>query len=384
MTNEKPKFNYGGQAVIEGVMMRGAQIAAVAVRAPDQSIVIHEERLNATLYQGRISKIPFVRGLVGLWDALVLGTRALIWSADIALIEEEEETQAAPLEADPGQAEETKSGWLSRLPFFSKVLFIQKLLALSLAAFVQAAPPEPRGDMSGSDQQRESAFSEIAVVGLVLVSLTMGIGLFFALPTALATGAAEVLGIESKIIIEIIEGIIKLTIFIGYIAAIGLMPDVRRLFGYHGAEHKTINAYEAGAELTPQTVQDYSIEHPRCGTAFLLNVVVLSILVYTLIGRPDNIAILILSRVAVIPVIAGLAYELIRFTARHQNNPIIKVMIVPNLALQRLTTRQPDDTMVEVGIAALERVLAAEAAYARGESVVPQHEIVIQPTPATD
>ncbi|MBI5929325.1 MAG: DUF1385 domain-containing protein [Chloroflexi bacterium] len=294
MAATKPKFNYGGQAVMEGVMMRGVHLAAIAVRDPEGNIVVREEKLNSTLYRGTISKIPFVRGLIGLWDALGLGTKALIWSANVALGEEEE------------------------------------------------------------------VITGKTATGLVIVSLSLGIGLFFVLPTAATTGAKELLGLKSHFGLEVIEGSIKLSLFLGYLAAIGFMPDVKRLFGYHGAEHKTINAYEAGRDLVPNEVQTQPIEHPRCGTAFLLTVVVLSIFIGGLVGRPSNFFALLASRIVLIPAIAGLSYEILRFTARNADNPLVKLIITPNLWLQHLTTRQPDDSMVEVAIAALERVLESE------------------------
>lgn len=294
MSATKPKFNYGGQAVMEGVMMRGVHMAAIAVRDPEGNIVIREEKLNSTLYRGWVSKVPFLRGLIGLWDALGLGTKSLLWSANVAIGEEEE------------------------------------------------------------------VITGKTATGLVIVSLSLGIGLFFVLPTAATSGAKEFFGIKNVFALETIEGTIKLGIFLGYLAVIGFMPDVKRLFGYHGAEHKTINAYEAGRELTPEEVQTQPIEHPRCGTAFLLTVVVLSIFVGGLVGRPSNFLVLLASRVLLIPAIAGLSYEILRFTARNVDNPIVKLIITPNLWLQRLTTRQPDNSMVEVAIAALERVLESE------------------------
>lgn len=363
---EKPKFNYGGQAVMEGVMMRGAHIAAIAVRDPQGNIVIHEEALNAALYRGRMSRIPFVRGLVGLWDALVLGTRALIWSANVALREEEEETP------EPQPAAEPKAGFLSRIPLLRRFINMLTLSVRSMnMALGTGGSPQPAGTKS------TEAFSDIAVVGMVVLSLSMGIGLFFALPAAASNIIQDMFNIKSRLAVDTIEGVVKLGIFVGYIAAIGLMEDVKRLFGYHGAEHKTINAYEAGAELVPEQVQTHSIEHPRCGTAFLLTVVLLSVVVHAITGRPDNIILLIVARVSVVPIIAGLAYEIIRFTARHSENPIIKLIIVPNLALQHLTTRQPDTSMLEVAIAALQRVLLAEEAVARGEALNPQDEIIL-------
>lgn len=298
------QFFYGGQAVIEGVMMRGAHKAAIAVRDPKGTIVLHEQALNATMYRGWVAKTPFVRGLVGLWDALGLGMRALMWSADVAAREDENST-----------------------PIFQGAIGI----------------------------------------GMMVVSLAFGVGLFFLLPTAAATGIESLLGLQTQpFLVNLIEGVIQLSILIGYIWLIGRLPDVKRLFGYHGAEHKTINAYEAGAELTPEVVQNYPIEHPRCGTAFLLTVAFVSVLVFSLFGRPPFL-LLVLSRIVLIPVIAGISYELIRFTAKHIDNPIIRIIVIPNLALQHLTTRQPDLTMLEVAIAAFKRVLVSESVIAEPE-----------------
>ncbi len=303
------QFSYGGQAVIEGVMMRGAHKVAVAVRNPKGEIVVHEETLNATLYRGWVARTPFVRGLIGLWDALGLGTRALMWAADIALGEEEEKV----------------------------------------------------------------SFNGPIGYGALAVSLIFGVGLFFLLPTAAASGIERLLGLEGQsFLVNLIEGLVRLLLVVGYIWAIGFMSDVKRLFGYHGAEHKTINAYEAGAELTPEVVAQYPIEHPRCGTAFLLTVVVISVLVFSVLGRPAFIW-LVISRILLVPVIAGIAYEYIRFTAKHMSNPIIRALIIPNLALQHLTTRPPDLTMIEVAIAAFKRVLVSEELLADEPAVpVPQ------------
>ncbi len=305
--NSAPKqFSYGGQAVIEGVMMRGAHKAAIAARDPQGNIIVHEQPLNAALYRGRISKTPFVRGLVGLWDALGLGTRALLWSANISLGEEEEVNFNGPL------------GW-----------------------------------------------------GTLAVSLVLGIGLFFLLPTTAASGVEQLLSLQqSPFLVNLIEGIIQLALLIGYMWLIGRLPDVKRLFGYHGAEHKTINAYEAGAELIPEVVAKYPIEHPRCGTAFLLMVAFVSVLIFSLLGRPPFL-LLILSRIILIPVIAGVAYEIIRFTAKNINNPLVRIIIIPNLALQHLTTREPDLTMIEVAITAFKRVLVSESLISEAEAPLP-------------
>ena len=304
--NAPKTFSYGGQAVIEGVMMRGAHKAAIAVREPNGGIAIHEQPLSATLYRGRVTRTPFVRGVIGLWDALVLGTRALMWSGNVALGEDEKVDFNGPL------------GY-----------------------------------------------------GTIIVSLAFGVGLFMLLPAAASTLVENVFNLQdSSFLVNLSEGVIRLALLIAYIWAIGRIPDVKRLFGYHGAEHKTINAYEAGADLTPEVVQNYPIEHPRCGTAFLLTVAVVSVFVFSFLGRPDFFW-LMLSRVLLVPVIAGIAYEFIRWTAKHMENRFVRLIIIPNLALQHLTTRQPDLTMIEVAIAAFKRVLISEDIPVTGPVIEP-------------
>jgi uncharacterized protein YqhQ len=273
---------YGGQAVLEGVMMRGVQTMAIAVRAPDQQIILHSQPLDAQR-RGRLMRIPFVRGLVGLWDALALGWKSLSFSASIA---------------------------------------------------------------SGEQVKFEGPLAWVTMA----ISLTLGVGLFFLAPAALSQLVERVLGINPWFG-SLLEGLVRLGLIAGYLWLIGFLPDVHRLFGYHGAEHKTINAFEAGAELTPASVVRFPLEHPRCGTAFLLTVVVFSILLFALLG-PMPVWARLLTRVLLIPVVAGLAFEYIRFTARHLSHPLVKLLVVPNLALQRLTTREPDARMLEVAIAA--------------------------------
>lgn len=316
---DKPKFSYGGQAVIEGVMMRGAHTVAVSARDPQGQIVVHEQPLNETLYRGRISKTPFLRGLILLWDSLGLGMRALLWSADISLGEEEDINFNGPI------------GYVT-----------------------------------------------------VAFSLILGVGLFFILPTAAASGIESLLGISGEsFLVNLLEGFVRLLIVVGYIWIIGFMPDVKRLFAYHGAEHKTINAYEAGAELTPEGVMPYSVEHPRCGTAFMLNVVFISVLVFSVLGRPVWY-ILFLSRVLLIPVIAGIAYEVLKYTAANLDKPLIRLIIRPNLALQHLTTNEPDEAMVEVGIMSLKRVLLSEGIISEEEATIPEPRPEAMPVAAGD
>ena len=303
MSDKSNAFNYGGQAVIEGVMMRGAKTMAVAVRNPAGEIVVHTEPLNQHIYGGRLARIPFLRGLTLLWDALGLGIKSLMFSADVAL-EEEESKQESPHSAFDGPVE-----WVT-----------------------------------------------------ILLSLSLSIGLFFVLPVFVASQVERWTGIaDSRLFSNFIEGMVRLLLLVGYIWLIGFMPDIKRLYGYHGAEHKTINAYEAGAELTPASVARFPLEHPRCGTAFLLTVVLLSILLYILLP-PMNIWLRIATRLLFLPIIAGIAYEFLRFSAVHQANPIIRFITRPNLALQSLTTREPDETMLAVAICAFEEMRAAEQA----------------------
>jgi uncharacterized protein YqhQ len=281
---------YGGQAVIEGVMMRGRQSVAIAMRAPDQNIVIHTEQLGA-IYKSQIAKIPFIRGLVLLWDALGLGTRALTISAN---------TQ------------------------------------------------------TGEDEQLEGP----ALYLTIGLSLVIAVSLFFMAPALIGQWLQSALGWNTWWS-NFGEGIVRLLLLVGYIWSIGFLPDIRRVFAYHGAEHKTINAYEAGVELTPENVQGHSLEHPRCGTSFLLTLVLLSIVIFSALG-PMSIALRLLTRILFIPVLAGVAYEYIRWTANHINHPVIKMLIRPNLALQHLTTREPSLDIIEVSIAAFTAMKAEE------------------------
>ena len=281
---------YGGQAVIEGVMMRGSQSVAIAMRAPDNQIVLHTEPLS-DLYRSKIMKTPFLRGLIGLWDALGLGMRALTISANA---------------------------------------------------------------QTGEDEQLEGPAMYLTL-GL---SLALGIGIFFLAPAAAGQVSENFLKINSWWG-NVVEGFIRLALLIGYLWAVGKIPDIRRVFAYHGAEHKTINAFEAGAELTPACVAGYSVEHPRCGTSFLLTLVVLSVLVFSLLG-PLPLSWRLISRVLMLPILAGIAYEYIRWTARHLDSKLVRWLIRPNMALQRLTTREPSLGMLEVAIAAFNAMRSKE------------------------
>ncbi len=312
--SSKP-FNYGGQAVMEGVMMRGSKALAVAVRHPEGHIVVHREPVNKYLYDGWLSRAPFLRGLTLLWDSLGLGIRSLFFSSNVALQAEEDQTKSLP--ADKPAAGE-------RVPV-----------------------------------QVQNAFDGPLGWGMAAASLAFGVALFFLLP-AYVTGLIESwLHIDSSLLGNALEGIIRLLLLIGYIWGVGFLPDMARVFAYHGAEHKTVMAYEAGADLEPAEVSKHSMYHPRCGTGFTLTVVIISVLLFSLLGRPP-LLLRLASRVLLIPVVAGIAYEYIRFISRNQHIGLVRVLTKPNLWLQRLTTRPPDEGMLEVAITALRFVLDAE------------------------
>ncbi len=281
--------HYGGQAVIEGVMMRGTHNVAIAIRKPSGEIVVHGEPLPARIYNSRWAKLPFLRGLTGLWDTLVLGIRALMYSADMALEEE------------------------------------------------------------------DVKFGGAAMWGTMAMSLLIGVGLFVLTPMLLV-GLVDRL-IPSHLLSNLAEGLVRLLFFVSYLLIVGRLSDIQRVFSYHGAEHKTINAYENGVPLTPTEVQRFGTAHARCGTSFLLIVLLLFVLLTSFLGRP-SLLVRFASRLLLLPVVSAIAYEFIRFSANHPDNVLVRALVAPGMWLQRLTTREPEDSMLEVSIAALQRVLA--------------------------
>jgi uncharacterized protein YqhQ len=301
-----PKVSYGGQAVLEGVMMRGRTHMAVAVRAPDKQIVVTSEALPRHLYGGLIQKVPFLRGVTMLWDALGLGMKALMFSADIQM---QGEAAAAANGADTAAAEPAS---------------LSKPLAWTTVA----------------------------------VALIFGIGVFFVTPLAIVGFAEQFVGAHT-LWSNLAEGVIRLLLLVGYVALIGLMPDVKRVYEYHGAEHMTIHAWEHNDPLDPEHVGHYSPAHPRCGTAFLLEVVAISIVLFALLGTPD-LWLRVISRIVLIPVIAGIAYELLRLGGKYPNSPLMQAIVAPGLLLQSLTTRYPDRSQVEVAIASMRELLHHE------------------------
>jgi len=283
------RFYYGGQAVIEGVMMRGRKAAVIAVRRPNGEVVIDPQPLLA-ISTSRARRIPLIRGVVVLIESMVLGIKALLHSANLSMEEEEEK--------------EKISGWVAW--------------------------------------------------GAMVGSVALVVALFFLAPLFLANLVGGY--IQSSIVFHLIEGFIRLGIFIAYLKLMTLSPSIRRVFAYHGAEHKVVNAYEAGVPLEMEAVKRYSTAHVRCGTSFLFIVLIIAIIVFALIGRP-SLGVMVLSRVVLIPAIAALGYEATYFGARHSDSRLVKAFLAPGLWLQGLTTSEPDDSQLEVALSALKRMV---------------------------
>lgn len=312
------KFYYGGQAVMEGVMMRGRTSATVAGRRPDGSLYVYEEALNPRVYQNKLFRLPFLRGMLLLWDMLVLGTRLMTFSANVATGAIEPDTYQNIPDASPG------------IP--------------------------PLEGVPGETEQEEKT-PQIGGASLVLtlvVSLSVAVAIFFVGPVLLTNLFSHQIG-QGWLNLTL-EGIIRLALLLGYLYLIGRVPDIQRLFGYHGAEHKTINAMEQGDPLDVPHVRKASRVHTRCGTGFLLLVMVVSIFVFALIGSPPLI-IKIVARIVLVPFVAGISYELMRLGAANYRFRVVRWLLAPGLALQGLTTREPDDSMIECAIASLNRVL---------------------------
>ena len=291
-------FYYGGQAVIEGVMMRGRRSLAITLRRPDGDVLVQSRIIDYDQTE-KYRQLPVVRGVFALWEAVVLGIQALLLSAQIA----------------------------------------------------------------GGKDERPSAAS----IGLALAfALSLVATVFFAGPLLLTAWLGSV--IHNNLVVLFVEGAVRLAMLLGYVAGIGALRDVRRVFEYHGAEHKTINAYEAGDPLEVEYVRRHSTAHTRCGTGFLLVVMVFSVVIFAALGTPP-FWLRLVSRVVLIPLIAALAYEYVRFAASHVSNPLIRWLIRPNLALQSFTTREPDDGQLEIAISALQAVLALDGVPQAGEPI---------------
>ncbi|GFE57502.1 DUF1385 domain-containing protein [Geobacter sp. AOG1] len=296
------KINIGGQAVIEGVMMRAPRSLAIAVRRPTGDIVVKREEVIPLSERFPIVKLPVVRGAVALFSSLITGIKALNFSANEAMVEEEKE----------GEEKQELSSW--------------------------------------------------AMAGTMAVAFGFGILLFFILPLYVTKLLTPIIG-TSNIVFNLVDGVIRVAVFLLYIFAISRMNDIQRVFQYHGAEHKSIFAFEAGDALTVENVRKYSCLHPRCGTSFLLIVMLVSIVVFSLIPKLWPFYLKAGSRIVLLPLIAGLSYELLKWSAKNDQSPIVRLLIAPGLGLQRLTTREPDDSQLEVAIRSMEEALAVNAGF---------------------
>ena len=297
------KINIGGQAVIEGVMMRAPRSVAIAVRRPSGEIVVKRDMVVPLSERYPVVKLPIVRGAVALFSSLITGIKALNFSANEALVEEE-----------GNESNEELSSW--------------------------------------------------AMAGTMAVAFGFGILLFFMLPlyaTKLLTQMAVIS--DNNIVFNLVDGVIRVAVFLLYILSISRMKDIQRVFQYHGAEHKSIFAFEAGDELTVANVRGYSRLHPRCGTSFLLIVMLVSIVIFSLIPKLWPFYMKAGARVILLPLIAGVSYEFLKWSARNDHSPLVKLIIAPGLALQRLTTREPDDSQLEVAIRSMQEALEMNAGF---------------------
>ncbi len=304
---EKHITSIGGQAVMEGVMMRGPHKTAVAVRKPDGEITVKVDK-NGTKKKHKLLKLPIIRGCINFFESMVIGIKALMYSAEFVDLEEEE-------------SESKFEKWLE----------------------------EKLGDK----------IKDVVIYFSLIVSVFLSVGLFILLPTVI-TRAVEALfeGIAfvgTKTFTSLCEGIVRMVIFVSYLALVSQMKDIKRVFEYHGAEHKSIACYEAGEELTVENVKKYTRLHPRCGTSFLLFVMIVSIIIFSLLPRTSIIPRLLM-RIALLPVVAGISYEIIKLAGKSKNKCVC-LLTKPGLWLQKLTTREPDESQIEVAITSLTSVM---------------------------
>ncbi len=310
---EQGELVLGGQAVIEGVMMKGPEKFAVAVRKTSGEIRVRDFPIVPGRARKAFGKTPFLRGVVTLGAMLAIGYRALQYSADEA-IEEGEAGEKAPA-GSPGDAGTAGTGW--------------------------------------------------AMAGALALALLLGIGLFFWLPLVLTRGVGSLLpALSGRIAFNLVDGLLRVLVFVAYVALIGAMKDIRRIFQYHGAEHKVVNAFEAKADLSAESVKAFPNLHPRCGTSFLLFVRVIGIVVFSFIPHESPLWVKALMRLILLPAVAGISYEVLRLSARRAASPVFRGLVAPGLLLQRLTTREPDLSQIEVALASFRRVLPGGEAEA--------------------
>ncbi|HEY4612061.1 MAG TPA: DUF1385 domain-containing protein [Bacteroidota bacterium] len=319
----------GGQAVIEGVMMRAPGSVATAVRRSNGQIVVQKLTFHSLVERLGLKKVPVLRGAIGLVDMMYLGIKTLNWSAEIAMLDEE--VKNAPTDGN-GQAKKPKSQ------------------------------------------------TPLVLIGTLVFALAMGIGIFFVTPLLLATHLFQ---LEQKAFeFNLVAGLIRITILLGYLAAISLMKDIKRLFQYHGAEHKSVFAFELSDELIPPAVQRHSRFHPRCGTSFLLIVMFVAILSFSVLDifliawfGEMTLLLRLATHLPFIPVVGGIAYEFIKFSAKHSTTSWGKIIIAPGLWLQKLTTKEPDETQIEVALVALKCALGMDDAEKYAWSTLPIEQV---------
>ena len=311
----------GGQALMEGVMMKNGSRYACAVRKPDGTIEVDEQKTTSLQDKSGFFKLPIIRGVVTFVESLVIGIKTLTWSASFF---EEEETDK---KADKEQAEEDPD---KPVESFSEI----------------------KESINKEKTKAEKRKESLVMALMVVFAIALAVGLFMILPYFISTFLKKV--IESQLLLAVVEGLIRILLFVGYVAAISCMKDIKRVFMYHGAEHKSINCVENGMDLTVENVRKCSREHKRCGTSFLLIVMVFSIIFFMFI-RFESTLLMVVGRLVLIPVIAGLSYEFIRLAGR-TDNKFITLLSRPGMALQKLTTREPDDSMIECAIASVEAV----------------------------
>ena len=289
--SEEKEINIGGQAIIEGVMMRSPNRIAVAVRRPDGKILLKNDPYVSLTKRNKFWGLPIIRGAVILIESMVIGIKALAFSGDVAVAEE--------------QKKENPS-------------------------------------------KQKTGISNLWLISTIIFSIVIGLALFFYLPLVLT----DLLGAKTGFWFNVVDGIIRVVVFLLYLGLITLWKDVQRIFQYHGAEHKTIFAYEDGKDLTVENSKSYIPHHPRCGTSFILTVLLISIFIFMLLGRPDSVADRLI-RLAFVPLIGGISYEIIKLSDKRKNNPLVKLFIKPGLWLQKITAREPDESMLEVALVAL-------------------------------
>lgn len=342
---KKIDFAVGGQAVIEGVMMRSPNYITVAVRKLDGSITIQDRPFISLINKYQLFKIPLVRGVINMFEMMVVGTRALNFSAQEQINDEEENTTT---ETEDSSAANPAKG--------KEPMHYQETKVTKPAKVVAAAKKKV------NKSKWQSVLETVTFALSMVFALALSLFLFKFLPLWITDFLSRNFAIidGNDFLFNLIDGLIKLTFFIAYIGIISLLPGIGRVFEYHGAEHKAIFNYEADLPLTVENSKKQSRFHPRCGTSFILIVFIISILIYTLLPREESFLLTFLERIAILPIIAGVSYEFLKFSAKKQNSKLMKLFITPGLWLQRLTTREPDETQLEVAIVSLQKALDLE------------------------